>query len=43
LIGRLFTRWGIGRIPEETEPPASLAALRLPAIAVCAVETRRRL
>jgi membrane glycosyltransferase len=32
LIGRLFTRWGIGRIPEETEPPAALAALRLPAI-----------
>jgi membrane glycosyltransferase len=31
-IGRLFTRWGVGRIPEETEPPAALVALRLPAV-----------
>ena len=30
--GRLLTRLGIGRLPEETAPPASLAALALPAI-----------
>ena len=26
--GRLLTRWGIGRLPEETAPPASLARAR---------------
>ena len=30
--GRLLTRWGIGRLPEETTPPASLRPLALPAI-----------
>jgi membrane glycosyltransferase len=34
-IGKLFERLGIGRIPEETEPPAALAPLRLPAIDAC--------
>ncbi len=30
--GRLLTRYGIGRLPEETAPPACLRALALPAI-----------
>ena len=30
--GRLLTRLGIGRLPEETAPPASLRALALPAV-----------
>jgi membrane glycosyltransferase len=30
--GALLTRWGIGRLPEETAPSASLRALALPAI-----------
>ena len=30
--GRLLTRLGIGRLPEETAPPPSLRALALPAI-----------
>jgi membrane glycosyltransferase len=42
LIGRLFTQWGVGRIPEETEPPAALAALRLPAMEAGAVEILQR-
>jgi membrane glycosyltransferase len=33
LIGRLFTRWGVGRIPEETDPSTVLAPLHLPAVA----------
>ncbi len=32
VIGTLFARIGIGRIPEETEPPAALLPLHLPAI-----------
>jgi membrane glycosyltransferase len=32
FIGTLFARIGIGRIPEENEPPAALLPLRLPAI-----------
>ena len=31
-LGRLFARIGIGRLPEETQPPPALAALALPAI-----------
>ena len=27
-----FARIGVGRIPEETEPPADLSSLRLPAL-----------
>ena len=34
--GRLFARIGIGRLPEETAPPAELDALALPAIAAAA-------
>jgi membrane glycosyltransferase len=30
--GTLLTRWGIGRLPEETAPPDALRALALPAI-----------
>jgi membrane glycosyltransferase len=30
--GKLLTRWGIGRLPEETAPPDALRALALPAI-----------
>jgi membrane glycosyltransferase len=32
LIGTLFARVGIGRIPEENDPPAALLPLNLPAI-----------
>ncbi|MDQ8730271.1 glucans biosynthesis glucosyltransferase MdoH [Bradyrhizobium sp. LHD-71] len=31
-VGRRLTRWGIGRLPEETTPPACLQALALPAL-----------
>jgi membrane glycosyltransferase len=31
-LGRLFTRIGIGRLPEETAPPGLLARLNLPAL-----------
>jgi membrane glycosyltransferase len=31
-LGRLFTRIGIGRLPEETAPPRLLARLNLPAL-----------
>jgi membrane glycosyltransferase len=34
LLGSLFARIGIGRIPEENEPPAALLPLHLPAIEV---------
>ena len=36
LIGALFARIGIGRIPEENEPPIVLLPLRLPAIVASA-------
>jgi membrane glycosyltransferase len=36
LIGALFARIGIGRIPEENEPPMVLLPLRLPAVAASA-------
>lgn len=31
-LGRAFARLGIGRLPEETEPPPSLASLEIPAV-----------
>jgi len=40
LIGSLFARIGIGRIPEENEPPAALLPLHLPAIEVNAPMAR---
>jgi membrane glycosyltransferase len=40
LIGDLFARIGIGRIPEENEPPAALLPLHLPAIEVNAPMAR---
>jgi membrane glycosyltransferase len=42
LIGTLFARIGIGRIPEENEPPAVLLPLRLPAIEASAPGTRMK-
>jgi membrane glycosyltransferase len=35
-VGRLFARMGVGRLPEETAPPAAFDALSLPAIAASA-------
>ncbi len=35
-VGRAFARIGIGRLPEETAPPAALAELALPAIEIAA-------
>jgi membrane glycosyltransferase len=35
-LGRLLTRIGIGRLPEETAPPLALTALALPAVAAAA-------
>ena len=35
-LGRLLTRIGIGRLPEETAPPRALTALELPAVAAAA-------
>jgi len=35
-VGRALARIGIGRLPEETEPPKALAALSLPALAASA-------
>jgi membrane glycosyltransferase len=31
-VGRAFTRWGIGRLPEETAPPTILQNLAIPAL-----------
>ena len=39
-LGRLCVRVGIGRLPEETEPPADFAALTLPAIEIAAPAPR---
>src|ERR1019366_8659510 len=36
LLGSLFARIGVGRIPEEIAPPTVLLPLRLPAIAASA-------
>jgi membrane glycosyltransferase len=41
-VGALLARWGIGRIPEETEPPTVLLPLRLPAIEASASEMLER-
>jgi membrane glycosyltransferase len=35
-LGRLLTRIGIGRLPEETAPPLALTALALPAVTAAA-------
>ena len=35
-VGRLLTRIGIGRLPEETAPPLALTALALPAVTAAA-------
>jgi hypothetical protein len=35
-VGNLFVRAGVGRLPEETAPPAVLRALALPAIQMSA-------
>jgi membrane glycosyltransferase len=40
LLGHLFARIGIGRIPEENEAPAALLPLRLPAIEINAPTAR---
>jgi membrane glycosyltransferase len=42
LIGHLFARIGVGRIPEEIAPPAALLPLRLPAIEASAPVARKR-
>jgi membrane glycosyltransferase len=39
-LGIAFTRIGIGRLPEETEPPAILEMIELPAIIVAASKPR---
>ena len=35
-VGRALARWGLGRLPEETDPPAALRALALPAFETAA-------
>jgi membrane glycosyltransferase len=35
-LGNALTRRGIGRLPEETAPPATLSALALPAVVIAA-------
>jgi membrane glycosyltransferase len=39
-VGRALVRCGIGRLPEETDPPAMLIELALPAIALSASRSR---
>jgi membrane glycosyltransferase len=39
-VGRTFARLGIGRLPEETEPPSALSALALPAVELAARRPR---
>ena len=39
-LGMAFTRIGIGRLPEETEPPVILEKIELPAIIVAASKPR---
>jgi membrane glycosyltransferase len=41
-VGALLARIGVGRIPEETEPPIMLLPLRLPALKASAPESRER-
>jgi len=42
LVGTLLARIGVGRIPEETEPPIMLLPLGLPALQASAREPRER-
>ncbi|MGD0719697.1 MAG: glucans biosynthesis glucosyltransferase MdoH [Roseiarcus sp.] len=42
VLGALLARFGVGRIPEETEPPKVLLSLRLPAIEAGAPGAWRR-
>jgi membrane glycosyltransferase len=39
-VGRTFARIGVGRLPEETAPPAALCTLALPAIEIAAPSPR---
>ncbi len=39
-LGHAFTRIGIGRLPEETEPPVILKTLAVPAVVVAASKPR---
>jgi membrane glycosyltransferase len=39
-LGQAFTRVGIGRLPEETEPPVILKTLAVPAVVVAASKPR---
>jgi membrane glycosyltransferase len=41
VVGALFARIGVGRIPEEVEPPDALLPLRLPALEVDVLGKRR--
>lgn len=41
-LGRLCARVGIGRLPEETQPPPALRGLALPALAAAAAEPHKR-
>jgi membrane glycosyltransferase len=41
-LGQIFVRLGLGRIPEEAQPPAALASLHLPAIAYAVEMLERR-
>jgi membrane glycosyltransferase len=41
-VGTLFARFGVGRIPEETDPPTALLALRLPGIEASAARRPAR-
>ena len=40
-LGRLCARIGVGRLPEETAPPAALAALALPAVLIATQASQR--
>ena len=42
LAGILLARTGVGRIPEEAEPPIALLLLRLPAFRAVAPAPRER-
>jgi membrane glycosyltransferase len=42
LMGALFARMGIGRIPEENEHPAVLLPLALPAIEICSSAMQKK-
>jgi membrane glycosyltransferase len=42
VVGALFARIGVGRIPEEVEPPDALLSLRLPALEVDPLGKRRK-